>query len=195
MQLLIRARICVILIKCFFVYRQKWGVSLIPPCKYTTHVYTLCLCLVVFTIEHCWILLFYLQSMQSGFLSSLLSVGQQSHQHVWNGPHAERRLERLLQSGLHVLRQLLLPLPAQGELPHDRKELKQRMAHFCLTSVVYSFVLCFSYSHLLIQVYYSDFNPYQPLTSPKVSHRSSWCALLKKEPTPWPPCFDHFCSF
>lgn len=50
------------------------------------------------------------------YYSSLSSVGQQSNEHVWYGPHAERRLVWLLQSGLHVLRQLLLSLLAKGLL-------------------------------------------------------------------------------
>lgn len=41
-------------------------------------------------------------------------VGQQGDEHVRHGPHVERRLEWLVQSGLHVLRQLLVPLLPKG---------------------------------------------------------------------------------
>lgn len=62
----------------------------------------------------------------------LCFVGQQGDEHVWHGPHVERRLEGLVQSGLHVLRQLLVPLLAKGLWPgskvascHDVRQIKQ----------------------------------------------------------------------
>lgn len=49
------------------------------------------------------------------FFLSCFSEEQQSDEHVWHGPHVERRMEWLLQSGLHVLWKLLLPLYAKGD--------------------------------------------------------------------------------